>query len=158
MRLGLFSKSVSVSVLFGLFSSHITPALAVDSPSTYSKGDCLMENCLPSQSGYLDGYNFDPAIVGGPTFGQVWATQTAVGEQYLAQPITYTPGGAGQSVIVASEMNRVTVLDAATGAIRQQRALYAPFTLQDAQCADLSPYIGITGTPVLDASSNTLYF
>ncbi|GAC95998.1 hypothetical protein PHSY_003576 [Pseudozyma hubeiensis SY62] len=156
MRLAIFPKSLSL--LAALLSTRVPSTWAVDSPSSYGIGDCLMENCLPSQSGYLEGYNFDPAIVGGPTFGQVWNAQPSQGDQILAQPITYTPSGGSQSVIVASEKNIVSVLDAATGAIRKQRTVNSPFAAVDTKCADLTPNIGITGTPVLDPSSNTLYF
>jgi len=55
-------------------------------------------------------YNFDPSIVGGPTFGQLWNTITpgssqGVSEQFLSQPLTYTPPGGNQVVIAMSEAN-----------------------------------------------------
>ena len=77
---------------------------------------------------------------------------------FLSQPLTYTPPGRGQVVIAMSESNNVYVLDAATGSIITSRYLGTPFTAVDAQCADISPTIGITSTPVIDPGSNTLYF
>lgn len=125
--------------------------------NAYGRQDCLFENCLPSQSGYLDGYNFDPNIVGGPSFGQLWNTVTG-NDYYLSQPLTYTPPGGKQVVIATSESNKIYVLDAITGAILTSRSVGAQFTSQDAQCADISPGIGITSTPVIDPATGTLYF
>lgn len=92
--------------LLALLAAAIT---AVTADAAYGTADCLMENCAPIQSGYLDGYNFDPAVVGGSTWGLLWNTYTtggkASGEQFIAQPITYTPPGGNQVVIVMSENN-----------------------------------------------------
>jgi hypothetical protein len=35
----------------------------------------------PQQSGYLPNHNMDPAIVNGPTFGQLWKAKFNQGEQ-----------------------------------------------------------------------------
>ncbi|KAN0063950.1 hypothetical protein ACQY0O_003556 [Thecaphora frezii] len=137
-----------------LFSKEV----AADDASSYGHSDCLMENCSPTQSGYLEGHNFDPAIVGGPTWGQLWNTLVEQGGQFLAQPITYTPPGQSQSVIVASETNKVYILDATIGSVRKQRTLGLPVSSVDVQCPDVAPWLGVTGTPVLDPASQTLYF
>ncbi|KAK0545893.1 hypothetical protein OC845_004877 [Tilletia horrida] len=151
MRLALSS---SLAAFAGLVLS-ISSANA----QTAGKADCLMENCLPSQSGYLDGYNFDPAVVGSPTFGQLWTVRPGrAGEVFLAQPLTYTPPGGTQSVIAASEDNKVYVLDALTGATRAQMTTVAPYLAPDTSCTDIVPNIGITGTPVISPDLNTLYF
>ncbi|KAK0545894.1 hypothetical protein OC845_004878 [Tilletia horrida] len=152
MRLA-FSGSFAAIAGFVLSLSSATNA------QTYGTADCLLENCLPSQSGYLDGYNFDPAVVGSPTFGQLWTVQPGrQGQVFLAQPLTYTPPGGTQSVIAASEDNNVYVLDAATGATRASLYTQAPFLAPDTQCTDIVPNIGITGTPVISPDLNTLYF
>ncbi|KAJ1025961.1 hypothetical protein NDA16_002586 [Ustilago loliicola] len=132
----------------------------VEAQASYGKADCLAENCNTVRSGYLDGYNFDPAIVAGASWGTLWSVTPGAGnnELFLAQPITYTPPGGTQSVIVMSEQNNIYVLDSATGATRASLRLGAPFTDQDAQCYDVNPLIGITGTPVLDPATNTIYF
>ncbi|KAJ9474296.1 hypothetical protein PHBOTO_004349 [Pseudozyma hubeiensis] len=132
----------------------------VRAQTSYGKSDCLTENCLTTRSGYLDGYNFDPAIVGGASWGTLWSVYPGGGanDQMLAQPLTYTPPGGSQSVIAMTEKNNVYVLDSATGATRSKLTLGFPFNAADAQCYDISPSIGITGTPVLDPATNTLYF
>lgn len=61
-------------------------------------------------------------------------------------------------VIAMSEANNIFVLDAATGAVKTTRNVGAPFLNTDAQCPDISPTIGITSTPVIDATTGTLYF
>lgn len=132
----------------------------VEAQASYGKADCLTENCLSIRSGYLDGYNFDPAIVGGASWGTLWNVNPGNGnnELFLAQPLTYTPPGGTQSIIVMSEQNHIYVLDSATGATRTSVTLGAPFAAGDAQCYDVNPSIGITGTPVLDPATNTIYF
>lgn len=144
------------SVLF-LFSLFLVSKRALAQVAPYGKQDCLYENCLPSQSGYLDGYNFDPAIVGSPSFGQLWNTITG-NDYFLSQPLTYTPPGGKQVVIAMSESNKIYVLDAISGVILTTRNVGASFLAQDSQCADISPIIGITSTPVIDPATGTLYF
>jgi hypothetical protein len=55
-------------------------------------------------------------------------------------------------------MNVVRVLDSATGNVVYTRTLDAPFTQADAQCGDVSNFIGIIGTPYIDAATEIMYF
>ena len=51
------------------------------------------------------------------------------------------------------------MLDGETGAITNQRALGAGYDASGGLgCGDIQPAVGITGTPVVDAASNTAYF
>src|SRR5579859_3723634 len=81
---------------------------------------------------------------------------TITGNVY-AQPLYWLPPGAktGQ-VIVATESNVVYALHAATGAVVWQRTLGTPVMLSALPCGNINP-IGITGTPVIDPASGTLY-
>jgi len=74
-----------------------------------------------------------------------------------AQPL-YIEGGPGNraQVIVATESNNVYALDAITGTVIWQRNVGVPVTL-GLPCGNISP-LGITGTPVVDLASRSLFF
>jgi hypothetical protein len=101
---------------------------------------------------YPDQAALAPDIVAGSSFTQLFSTP--VDGQVYAQPLV-----SGGTVFVVTESNHIYALDAGTGAVQTSRALAGtPFNPQDVQCADLLPTIGVTGTPVIDASTNTAYF
>ena len=59
-------------------------------------------------------------------------------------------------MIVATEGNNVFSLDAATGAVVWQTALGTPVDGKTLPCGNIDPS-GITGTPVIDTESGTIY-
>lgn len=79
----------------------------------------------------------------------------------MAKPLVYTTlkGGYGgkQVVIACSETNWIYVLDAVNGTIYNSRQLHRPFLTSDIGCNDVSPQIGITGTPVIDPATDVMY-
>ncbi len=81
---------------------------------------------------------------------------TVSGHVY-AQPLFWKPKSAQHGlVIVATESNNVYALDENTGAISWQKALGNPMPLSQLPCGNIDP-MGITGTPVIDPASGTLY-
>lgn len=74
-----------------------------------------------------------------------------------AQPlyIENGPGGAAM-VIVVTESNNVYALNATTGNIIWQRNVGAPSTAGQ-PCGNINP-LGITGTPIVDLASRSLFF
>ena len=79
--------------------------------------------------------------------------------QVFAQPL-YLAGTAGgpDMVIVATEQNNVYAFNAATGAIVWTRLLGPPAVRSsDLPCGNITPNIGVTGTPVIDAATRTIY-
>src|SRR5882672_11226010 len=99
---------------------------------------------------YPDQPGLDPAIVGGPNFKRIFnTTLPSAGEKVMAQPLVVNG-----KILIATENNNLYLLDAVTGAITNTRGLGSTYT--PAGCGDL-PVIGITGTPVIDTSSNTAY-
>jgi outer membrane protein assembly factor BamB len=74
-----------------------------------------------------------------------------------AQPLYWQPLGATSGeLIVATESNTVHAVDARTGRILWTRALGRPPQLATQPCGNIDP-LGITGTPVIDPRSQTLY-
>jgi hypothetical protein len=113
--------------------------------------DELRSNWYPDQPG------LDPAIVGGPNFKRLFTTTLpSAGEKVLAQPLVY----AGK-VLIVTEQNNLYLLDPVSGAITSQRSLGAGFDatkLPEGSCGDITPAVGVTGTPVIDNVSGTAYF
>ena len=74
-----------------------------------------------------------------------------------AQPLYVEngPGGAAM-VIVVTESNNVYALNAVTGAVIWQRNVGPPVS-SGLPCGNISP-LGITGTPVVDLASRSLFF
>jgi len=74
-----------------------------------------------------------------------------------AQPLYVEngPGGAAM-IIVATETSRVHALNASTGNVIWQRYVGAPVT-SGLPCGNINP-LGITGTPVVDLTSCSVFF
>lgn len=71
--------------------------------------------------------------------------------------LLYVAQGKGKGVIIAaSEENEVAAFDAVTGRTIWERRLGAPVPLSKLLCGNINP-LGITGTPVMDKSSGTIY-
>jgi hypothetical protein len=74
-----------------------------------------------------------------------------------AQPLYWQPPGAGTGLlIVATENDTVAAIDAASGRETWRRWLGRPVPASALGCGNIDP-VGVTGTPVIDAPSQTLY-
>lgn len=125
---------------------------AVAPTDSYRDADAAM-------SGYLPNHNMDPNVVGSADFQNLWSyTSPVVNDNVLAKPLVYTPLSTGVEVVVtASETNWLRVLDAKTGALVASRQLNLPFLAVDSACNDISNYIGVTGTPIIDPATDIMY-
>lgn len=82
---------------------------------------------------------------------------TVSGNVY-AQPLYIEGGPNGRAMIIAvTESNNVYALDAAGGNVLWQDHVGAPVPQADMPCGNIDP-VGITGTPVVDLASRTLFF
>jgi hypothetical protein len=74
-----------------------------------------------------------------------------------AQPLFWHPPGAAAGLlIVASESNVVSAIDAANGKPVWTRTLGRPAPLSAFDCGNIDP-LGITGTPVIDEANGIVY-
>jgi hypothetical protein len=94
--------------------------------------------------------NLTPALVSGGTFGQLF--NTTVNGAVYGQPLVDD----GQ-LLVNTENNYAYGLDPVSGAVLWTRQFGSPPLASDIGCADLTPTMGITGTPVVDQATNTEY-
>ncbi|HEU4702435.1 MAG TPA: choice-of-anchor D domain-containing protein [Conexibacter sp.] len=133
-----------VFVLCALLALVAVSAGAAHAAGVTRDGDDLRTGWHPDQS------SLTPQLVSGGTFGQLWST--AVDGQVYAQPLL-----ANGTLLVATENNKVYGLNPATGAIRWTLNLGTPWRAADIGCGDLTPNIGVTGTPVIDPATNTAY-
>jgi hypothetical protein len=101
-------------------------------------------------SWYPDQTTLTPSLVSGGTFGQLFKTQ--LNGQIYGQPLLDD----GQ-VLVNTENNYSYGIDPVTGAILWSRQYGTPALSSQTGCADLSPNMGITSTPVIDQATDTEY-
>jgi outer membrane protein assembly factor BamB len=81
-----------------------------------------------------------------------WSTAAQLDGAVYAQPLVY-----GSRVYVATENDTVYALDAATGAVVWTSHLGTPVPAGTLPCGDISPTVGITGTPVIDPAGGRIY-
>ncbi len=101
-------------------------------------------------SWYQDQTALTPQAVQGGSFGQLFGTQLQGDIQ--AQPLV-----AGGVLLSETEQNMAYGLDPATGAVLWSHSLGTPFSSAALGCSDL-PSVGVTGTPVVDTSTDIEYF
>ena len=81
----------------------------------------------------------------------VW-TSPALDGQLYGEPLV-----SGGLVFVATENDTVDGLSATTGVVVWSTHLGTPVPSQSLPCGDISPTVGITGTPVIDAARGELF-
>ena len=80
-----------------------------------------------------------------------WTSTTFDGALY-GEPLVF-----GGRVFVATENDNVYALSAANGTVEWSVHLASPVPSQSLPCGDISPTVGITGTPVIDAARGELF-
>ncbi len=101
---------------------------------------------------YIDAA-FTPAAAAGLT-RDLNFDGTIIGNVY-AQPLYIEGGPSGPMIIAVTESNRVYALNATTGTMIWQRNLGLAVT-SGLPCGNINP-VGITGTPVVDLASRSLF-
>ena len=144
------------AALIGLAAAALLPAVTGPATANQPKPSRMDEPTI-SQDSLRTGWDpREPTLtarnVAGRTpgyrFGQVF--KTAVTGQVYAQPLVI-----GSTVIVATEDDYVYGLNAATGAVKWTTHLGTPYAITT--CTDLSPDVGVTGTPVYDPANGDIY-
>ncbi|MDO8210900.1 choice-of-anchor D domain-containing protein [Conexibacter sp. CPCC 206217] len=129
-----------------LCTASAATALTAPAPLPTNAADALRTGWYPNQPGLA------PATVSSSQFGRLF--KVPVDGQVYAQPLVFQ-----NTLLIATEDNNVYGLDPATGAQRWTPRNYGvPFNADDVGCADLSPHVGITGTPTIDPDTGRAYF
>src|ERR1700733_8763689 len=83
--------------------------------------------------------------------------QAEIAGPVYAQPLYWHPPGSTRALLlVASEQNTVFALDSQSGAVVWKSSLGTPVPHPSLPCGNIDP-LGITGTPVIDESSQALF-
>jgi len=132
------------------------PPPALGFPCSASPGSPVSGN-EPLQTGwYPNQPGLNPSVGGGCGFGEQWSAP--VDGQVYARPLVDPGVGPNGTLVVATETNQVYGLNAATGQqVWHRTDLGVPWNAADLGCGDLTPSVGITSTPAIDASTHTAY-
>ena len=123
-------------------------------PRTMAQVNVTQEHNNPSRDGvYVDG-GFTPRAAANLT-RDLNFDGTISGNVY-AQPLYVEGGPSGPMIIAVTESNNVYALDATTGTVIWEVNVGSPVTF-GLSCANINP-VGITGTPVVDLASRSLFF
>jgi hypothetical protein len=131
------------------------PGIDIEQSNLVSPNGAITQGADEARTNwYPDQPGLDPAIVGGPNFKRLFSTTLplSAGEKVLAQPLVVN-----NRVLIATEANNLYLLDEVTGAITAQRNLGGAYNAGAIGCGDITPTVGITGTPVIQASTNTAF-
>jgi len=107
-----------------------------------------------------DGLYVDPAFTKSAAAGlrRDLAFDGTISGNVYAQPLYVEGGPRGAAmVITVTESNNVYALDAVTGSVIWHRNVGAPVPRANLPCGNIDP-LGITGTPVVDLPSRSLFF
>ncbi len=139
-------------------TDSIQDTVSISVPADGQRERVLIGHQDPPQSGYLPNHNIDPTSVAG-NLSISWSKAYNTNEVFYAKPLVYTPAGApNEYVITVSNQNNVRVVDGFTGNIVTTRTLDAPFASSDTDCGDIPNTVGITGTPIIDSTTDIMYF
>jgi len=130
--------AVAAALLAGLFASGMTSsAYAEPTWTTYHRD--------PGRSGN------DPDGVNPITPTRSWQSAD------LGAPIWGQPLILGSRVYVATVGDEIYALSASTGKVLWKKSAGTPVPSTELPCGDVTPTVGIVSTPVIDASTNTIY-
>lgn len=94
---------------------------------------------------------YDPSEPNFSALGTGWTQSNLIGDIY-AEPLVY-----GTTVYVVTEDNWLYALRDTTGAVLWSKHLSTPMDASVLPCGNITPHVGITGTPVIDTSLNRIY-
>lgn len=145
-RWRLLSRATAIGALC-VVSLSMTVGSSASGPGSPSGGDSswTVYHGDPASSGVS---NSASAI---KTSAAAWTSPALDGEIY-GEPLTD-----GGDVFVATEDDTVYALSTSTGAVIWSTHIARPVPASGLPCGDISPTVGITGTPVIDPSRSEIF-
>jgi outer membrane protein assembly factor BamB len=101
--------------------------------------------------GSLDGSGVSSSATSVDLSHRVWTSPTLDGQLYT-EPLV-----SGNRVFVATENNTVYALSSLTGSVVWSTRVGAPVPSSSLPCGNVSPSVGITGTPVIDEARGEIF-
>jgi outer membrane protein assembly factor BamB len=130
---------VAASIFFGISEVHATPSSPGGTSWTVYHGNAVstgVSSALKSVS----------------TAERAWTSRVLSGEIY-GEPLVFSG-----DVFVATENDMVYALTSSRGSVVWSRHVGTAVPSTDLPCGNISPTVGITGTPVIDPSRNEIFF
>lgn len=150
-RVALLTAATAATALTAVGTAWAGPAAAATPPATATPAASPATVSWPV-------YHGDPAGSGtgtlpGPvdTSSPAWTSPTLDGQLY-GEPLV-----SGGRVFVATENDTVYALSASSGTVIWSRHLATPVPASSLPCGDISPTVGITGTPVIDRDRDEIF-
>ena len=135
-----------------------TPAAASTTTVPATIVPATTATTVPVGNGSWLVYHGDPAGSGVDTSGATLTPTRAVWTSPVLDGAVYgEPLVDGSTVYVATENDTVYALSAATGAVVWSTHVGTPVAAGSLPCGDISPTVGITGTPVIDPSTGEIF-
>jgi polyvinyl alcohol dehydrogenase (cytochrome) len=97
------------------------------------------------------GSGYAPSVTGVDTDSPAWSSPALDGSLY-GEPLV-----AAGYVYVATENDTVYALSSSTGAVAWSTHIASPVPASSLPCGDISPTVGVTGTPVIDQSRSEIF-
>jgi len=140
----LCGLSALLVMLSGSFSALAAPT-STTSPASASGASWTVYHGDPEGSGVAT------SVSSVDLSSRAWTSPALDGELYT-QPLVFEG-----NVYVATENDTVYALSATTGAVVWSTHVATPVPSQSLPCGDISPTVGITGTPVIDPSRSEIF-
>jgi outer membrane protein assembly factor BamB len=101
--------------------------------------------------GDMSGSGVSTSVTTVDTSAAAWTSPTLDGQLY-GEPLVF-----GGDIYVATESNTVYALSSSTGAVVWSHHIADPVPASSLPCGDITPTVGITGTPVIDPSRSEIF-
>ena len=149
-------KRTSITVM-ALLAACTSP-LGTGAPAPALPGPAGPDVLQHHHSAARDGMYVLPSLTRGAAAAvRADFTASLPGSTFYAQPLYVAGVNGGPSLlVVASEQDVVSALDATTGDVVWQHQLGAPVPLSQLPCGNIDP-LGVTGTPAIDSATRTVY-
>ncbi len=136
VRLLVAGAAVSASIFFGI--AHVQATTAAGTSWTVYHGNALSTGVSTALKSVV-------------TSKQAWTSPVLSGEIY-GEPLVYSG-----DVFVATESDTVYALNSSHGSVVWSRHLASAVPTADLPCGNISPTVGITGTPVVDPTRHEIF-
>ena len=128
-----------------------TSVASADSATTTTASASASASAWTVYHGDATGSGVANGVASVTTASRAWTSPALDGHLY-GEPLV-----SGSAVYVATENDTVYALSSSTGAVVWTTHLATPVPSSDLPCGDISPVVGVTGTPVIDPARGEIF-